>query len=592
MPNQKYYAREQRTQELVERGHAISRYLQPSPCPQSRMPSQLLPVVQRGGRLRGPAEFETKRESILAAFADTVPPELRLPDELINNPPVNVSDVPRECGLLTLEDIAITENYDAVALAGAIASAQLTATEVTKAFAKRAIIAHQVTSCLTEWFMDEAVQAATELDDYFKRTGKTFGPLHGVPISIKEHMPLAGHWSSVGYLDTRTQDAKDCQMMAILRAAGAVFYCKTNQPQAIMHLESHSSIFGRVLNPYNIGLSAGGSTGGEAALIAMRGSVLGVGTDIGGSIRGPAGFCGIYGFKPTSYTLPMKDFIAGGFGAELNVLCSTGPMCTSARDMDLFMSVISSAKPYLTDPRLIPIPWSGLNSTPTPEPLKIGFMMHDGVIVPQPPVTRALKWAYEKLSSLDGFSVKPFLPFKVNQAVKNIRLAYWPDGGKLVKEHLAATGEPMMPLTQWIIQDAEGPDVTSSGVLQQRLTRDEFRCEFAEHWQSHDVDVVICPVYVGPACEHDTALYWNYTAFWNYVDYPGVVVPTQIKAGGKGTEKYDAADQPLSEQDKHVRQMWQDGDFEGAPINLQIVARRYHDNELFGALRRILNALA
>lgn len=181
-----------------------------------------------------------------------------------------------------------------------------------------------------------------------------------------------------------------------------------------MHLKSHSSIFSRVLNPYNIRLSAGRSTSSEAALIAMRGSVLGVGIDISGSIRGPAGFCGIYGFKPTSYTLPIKDFIAGGFRAELNILCSTGPMCTSARDMDVFISVISSAKLYLTDLRLIPIPWSGLNSTLTPESLKIGFIIHNRVIIPQPPITRVLKWAYKKLSSADGFLVKPFLPFKVN----------------------------------------------------------------------------------------------------------------------------------------------------------------------------------
>lgn len=555
------------------------------------MSTKLLPVVQPTGRLLGSAEFEATRETILVAFTDAVPAGLRLPEQLIKNSPKNVTNIPRECGLLSPEEIAITEGYDAVALAETIASGKLTAVEVTAAFAKRAIIAHQVTSCLTEWFMDEALEAAKSLDEHFTRTGKTVGPLHGVPISIKEHMPLSGHWSGVGYLDTRTKDAEDCQMMAILRAAGAIFYCKTNQPQAIMHLESNSTIFGRVLNPHNIGLSAGGSTGGEAALIAMRGSVLGVGTDIGGSIRGPAGFCGIFGFKPTSYTLPMKDFIAGGFGAELNVLCSTGPMCTSLRDMDLFMSVISAAKPYLTDPSLIPLPWSGLNSTPPAQPLKIGFMWHDGVITPQPPVTKALNWAFEKLNSSDAFRVKKFEPHKTSKAMTNIRLAYWPDGGKLVKEHLAATGEPMLPLTQWIIKDAEGPDVTSSGVLQQRLTRDKFRCEFAEHWQSQGVDVLICPVFVGPACEHDTALYWNYTAFWNYVDYPGVVVPTPVAAQKKSTELYDVSSSPLSEQDSHVRQMWQNGDFEGAPINLQIIGRRYHDNELFAALGKIMSVL-
>lgn len=551
------------------------------------MSSKILPIVQVKALVSGPPEYEAARTALLEEFATKVPDELRLPPELINNAPKNVTRIPQECGLLSPEELDITEKYDATALAALIKEKKLTSVAVTTAFAKRAIIAHQVTSCLTEWFMDEAIERAKYLDEYLQSTGKTVGPLHGVPISIKEHMPVAGHWSSVGYLDSRVKDKEDCHMMAILRAAGAVFYCKTNQPQSIMHLES-TSVWGRTLNPHNTGLSSGGSTGGEAALLAMRGSVLGIGTDIGGSIRCPAGFCGIYGFKPTSYTLPMKDFLLGGAVAELNILISTGPMCSSLRDMDLFVSTILASKPHLVDPKLIPIPWTGLDSIPKPKPLKIGIMMNDGVIVPQPPVIRALKWAAEKLGASDYFSVKPFEPYGTATAMKNIRLAYWPDGGKIVKGHLAATGEPMLPLTQWIIKDAEGPELKPIEILQQRLDRDSFRSDFARHWESQDVDLVVCPVYVGPACEHETSFYWNYTAFWNYVDYPGVVVPTPIKALKKSAEVYAAdAPPPLSTDDEHVRKMWEEGDFEGAPITLQIVARKYHDNDLFAALQKM-----
>lgn len=560
------------------------------------MSSNLLPVVSPKAVVSGTPEFEAARTLLLEEFGAKVPPELRLPQELIVNPPKNVTHIPCECGLLSAEELAITEHHDATDLASAIAAQKYTAVAVARAFAKRAIIAHQLTCCLSEWFMDEAVALAQLLDDHLARTGTTVGPLHGVPLSVKEHMPLAGHWSSVGFLDTRVLDGADCQMMAALRAAGAVFYCKTNQPQAIMHLESTSALWGRVLNPHNVGLSAGGSTGGEAALVAMRGSVLGVGTDIGGSVRGPAGFCGIYGFKATSYTLPQDGFLPDGAGAELNVLCSAGPMCTSLRDMDLFMAVVAASKPYLSDPRLIPIPWTGLSGAggaASPAPLKIGFMMDDGVIVPQPPVLRALEWAKAKLTAaaaVEGFSVKTFAPYKAAEAMKNIRRAYYPDGGNALKAHLAATGEPMHPLTQWIIKDAEGPDVTSSGVLEQRLIRDKFRGGFAKHWTTQDVDVVVCPVFVGPACEHESAFYWNYTAFWNYVDCPGVVIPTPIKAGKKGSEVYASAN-VLGEQDKHVRELWAAGDFEGAPVNIQIVARKYHDNELFAALAKMKSAL-
>ncbi|KAL7791413.1 amidase signature domain-containing protein [Trichoderma ceciliae] len=555
------------------------------------MPSNILPVVQAKALVCGPPEFEAARTALIEDFAAKVPDELRLPPELINNAPKNVTGIPQQCGLLSPEELNITEKFDATTLAELIRDKKLTSVAVVTAFAKRAMVVHQLTSCLTEWFMDEAIERANHLDEYLQSTGRTAGPLHGVPISIKEHMPIAGHWSSVGFLDTRVKDKEDCHMISILRAAGAVFYCKTNQPQAIMHLES-TSLWGRVLNPHNTGLSAGGSTGGEAALLAMRGSVLGIGTDIGGSIRGPSGFCGVYGFKPTSYTLPMKDFLLGGAVAELNILISAGPMCASLRDMDLFMSVVLAPKPHLLDPRLIPIPWTGLNSAPKPLPLKIGIMMNDGVIVPQPPVIRALKWAAEKLKASSRFSVKPFEPYGAATAMKNIRLAYWPDGGKVVKGHLAATGEPMLPLTQWIIKDAEGSELKPIQILQQRLDRDDFRCDFARYWESQDVDFVICPVFVGPACEHETAFYWNYTAFWNYVDYPAVTIVTPIKAHKKSAEGYaDDAPPPLSKDDEHVRELWEQGDFEGAPIPLQVVARKYHDNDLFAALGEIQHVL-
>ena len=560
------------------------------------MPSSSLAVVQTVPILKGTPEFESARDSVLEEFAAKVPQDLRLDSSITSNPPKNVTGVPRECGILTKDELEITENYDAVGLAEAIATKKFSAVAVATAFSKRAIIAHQLTCCLTEWFMDEAIERAKSLDEYLEKTGKTVGPFHGVPISVKEHMALTGHYTMMGYFDTRTKHDYDTQLVATLRAAGAVFFCKTTQPQSIMHLES-VSIWGRVLNPYNIGLTSGGSTGGEAALIAMRGSPLGLGTDIGGSVRDPAGVCGIFGFKPSSYMLPMKGQLIGGFPAELTVLGTTGPMCTSLRTVDLFMSVVLAAKPYLEDPRLIPIPWTGLKGTSQlvkAGPLKIGFMMHDGDIMPQPPVTRALEWARSQLekSSGGGVQVKPFAPFGAAQAMHNIRLAYWPDGANATKQHLANSGEPMFPLTKWIIKDAEGPEKKASEIVQMRVNRDQFRCDFAAHWEQQDVDFVICPVFVGPACAHETAFYWNYTAFWNYVDYPGVVFPTPISALKKGEEDYAPANSaPLSERCKHVRQLWADGDFENAPIDLQIVARKYHDNDLVAALGAIRESL-
>ncbi|EXJ60028.1 hypothetical protein A1O7_04177 [Cladophialophora yegresii CBS 114405] len=541
-------------------------------------------VVQTKDVPRGTPEFEEKRAALLRAFADKIPQEYYIPEDVANNPPQDVSGLATQFGILTPKEVEITENYDATGLAEAIASKKHSAVEVVTAFAKRAIIAHQLTCCLTQWFMDEAIEQAKKLDEYLEKNGKTIGPLHGVPVSIKDHMPIAGTYSSYGYFGSIQHDEKDSQFIGILRSMGAVFYCKTNQPQSLMHLESDSH-WGRVLNPYNIQLSAGGSTGGEAALVAMKGSVLGVGTDIGGSIRGPAAFCGIYGFKPTSYTLPMKHMIAAPFPAELNVLCSIGPMGRSLRDMDLMTKGILAAKPHLEDPRLVPTKWTGFE-TPVTKPLKIGIISNDGFIDPQPPVKRAIAWAKEKLSDpkfKDLVEVKDFTPYNAAEAWSKIRLQYWPEGGKAVVDHIEETGEPVHPLSAWIWKDAEVHGMrTGLDVSTMRGERDEYRIKFAQHWNSQDVDFVIGPCFVGPASQHDTAFYWTYTSLYNFVDYPGIVVPTPIKAE-KG-EQYAEDYKPLSDACGHVKQLWEEGNFEKAPINLQINARKYHDNELFGAL--------
>ncbi|KAK0713245.1 amidase signature domain-containing protein [Lasiosphaeria miniovina] len=548
----------------------------------------------------GPPEYEAQRASILAEFAAKVLRELFLPQAVFDSAPRNVTAIPRECGLLTAEELAITENYDAVTLAEAMRTRKLTAVAVATAFAKRAIIAHQLTSCLSEWFMDEAVARAQELDAHLARTGITVGPLHGVPVSLKEIIPLAGHTSSTGLLVTRHVDDADSQLVAILRAAGAVFYCKTAQPQAVMSYESASPA-GRVLNPHHTGLSAGGSSGGEAALVALRGSVLGIGSDIGGSVRGPAALSGVYGFKSTSAALfPIHDFVKGGFAATMTVPAAAGPIASSLRGIDLFTSVVHAARPYLQDPSLAPLPWSGLAGTGSAKkPLKVGFMTHDGAIVPQPPVLRALAWARAQLDAAapGQFETKDFAPYGSAQVMASQRAAYWPDGGRGLKAALAAAGEPMFPLTEWIIRDgAAATEVTgemsATGVLALRVARDAFRVAFAAHWTAQDVDVVVCPAFVGPAPVHETGLYWNYAAFWNYLDYPGVAVPTPVTVLAKGGEGFAAEHAvPLSDECRHVRQLWGEGDFEGAPVGLQIVARRHHDNELFGALHVMKEAL-
>jgi Asp-tRNA(Asn)/Glu-tRNA(Gln) amidotransferase A subunit family amidase len=153
---------------------------------------------------------------------------------------------------------------------------------------------------LTEPLFTGAIKRGRELDEHLKRTGKTVGPLHGLPVSVKDTFNVKGVDSSIGLAALAFKPAtKNARLVDLLLSLGAIIISKTNMPQTIAALDSCNHLFGRTLNPLNRQLSAGGSSGGEGVLLSMRGSMIGFGTDVGGSIRIPAMCNGIYGFKPS-----------------------------------------------------------------------------------------------------------------------------------------------------------------------------------------------------------------------------------------------------------------------------------------------------
>lgn len=545
-----------------------------------------LPVLQTYPVPAGDIAFESLRRQIIQDFDVKVPQEYHISRDLIEHEPTDVTDIPRSCGVLSAEELVITEDYDAVGLAAAIAERKFTAVAVAKAFLKRSIICHQISNCLTQWFPEEAIKQAQILDDYLSEHGRTVGPFHGVPISLKEHIALKGRQTSYGFVASIHTSEEDSLLVSILRDLGAVFYVKTMQPQGLLHMESDNHL-GRVLNPFNTRLSAGGSSGGEAALVALRGSVLGVGSDLGGSIRSPAAFCGIYGFKPTAYTLPMQGQLPRGFSAGLNIQPSIGPMCRSLRDVDLFMSAILNQKPHLQDPLLVPIPWTGAQTRTTG--LKIGIMATDEMITPMPAITRAIEWAREKLGPCLEVELKTFVPYNARKSMGLVQRMLSLDGGAGFRKMLAARGEPEHFLSTSVIAKATNSSHVDQVALL-RADRDEFRREMAAHWNAQDVDIVLMPVFVGPAPGHDTAIYKSYTNVWNLVDYPSIAIPTPLTARARGSEDYESAES-IGEEDAYIRNCHENTCFQGAPLGLQLVARKHHDNLLIGALQLLKETL-
>ncbi|GMK54901.1 hypothetical protein CspeluHIS016_0114870 [Cutaneotrichosporon spelunceum] len=529
-------------------------------------------------------DWKTRADAYKAHVLSCIPEEWRLKSKPTSK---DVRHVAETAGILTADEVKLLAR-DATQLAADIAAGKFTAVQVATAYCKSAAVAHQTTNCLMDFFPEQALERAKWLDDELARTGKPVGAMHGVPISVKDMVAVKGTRMSAGFLGYLEGDggvsAEDAVITASFRAAGAVFYCKTTNPQSIMHLEC-DSFLGATTNPFNTDLTPGGSTGGEAALIAAGGSVLGIGTDIGGSIRNPCANCGLYGFKPCASRLPKSGNMSGMPNQE-SIVGAIGPMGVSARDMEFFVKVQLDAEPWKVDMGVVKMPWR-------PEEVKwvggskprIGVQWHDGVVVPQPPMRASLKMAVDKLKAA-GYEVVEVQPRKTWEAWLLLKELFYTDGGARVRAEAARTGEPLLPLTEWILEGAREKTTTELMALIGR--REAFRKDYAKYWQSLEIDVMLLPPMPGPANVLGTSKYWLYTALYNLLDYPGAVFPTGVQVDPKNPEH--ARDEPreyLSEDDKRTAEEYSPEKFENAPINLQIIGGHWEEERVMEALKII-----
>jgi amidase len=238
----------------------------------------------------------------------------------------DVFDWPNTSGFFTPEELFITEST-ATEVVAKIASGKWEAKAVTEAICKRAAVAQQLLNCITEICFDEAIHRAEELDTYFAKEGKTIGPLHGLPISLKDQFNIKGLDTTIGYVSRVNKPAsEESTLVTLLLNAGAILYAKTNVPATLMRGETVNNVFGTTCNPYNRTLTSGGSSGGESALVGFRGSFIGVGTDIGGSIRHPCSFTGLYGLRPSHGRVSYQR-VQNTYTGQEAVLSCAGPMC-------------------------------------------------------------------------------------------------------------------------------------------------------------------------------------------------------------------------------------------------------------------------
>ncbi|KAH8728130.1 amidase signature domain-containing protein [Phaeosphaeriaceae sp. PMI808] len=509
----------------------------------------------------------------------------------------NYMDIPRKCGLLSKEELNITEEYDATALAKAIRLRKLKCVDVTRAFCKRAAIAHQLTNCLTEIFFEDAIKRAEELDAHLDAKKMPLGPLHGVPISIKDTFKVRGYDASIGIGALCFQPATENSVLVdCILSAGAIIYCKTNIPQTLMALDSHNNIFGRTINPSNTAVTPGGSSGGEGALLAMRGSVLGVGTDVGGSIRIPAMCNGIFGIKPSWERLPYAGQEGGTppGTSKVGIPASLGPLAHTMRDIELFFRAVLEQKPWTQDPDVVPSPWSSLTSlSGEGRKLRIGIVRRDGVTDPHPPIAHLLDEVKEKLQIAGVEAIEMDITPLFSQCQSLANAMFGIEGGNAIFDLIESTNEPLSPwLTTRLRRKAP---LELAKVLQIHSRREELRKKFLSIWKDQHgaIDAIICPVapHATPPIDR-----WNsvsYTSSFVLLDYPAGVVPVRMftKEDMKG-EMLDT--KPLGSWDKANRDLWTTFDrqvYVGTPLCVQVITQKLEEEKLVQAMSLIDDAI-
>lgn len=513
---------------------------------------------------------------------------------------------------LSRHEISIV-SLDSSRLVTKLAEGALSSLEVAQAYCKTTAIAHQINNCLHEIFFSEALKRAAELDRYYKDHGRPSGPLHGLPVSLKDQFHVKGVDTTmgfIGWINTFEGDSNpekvhktESQVVSELLQQGAVVYCKTSLPQTLMCGETINNLIGQTLNPINQRLSCGGSSGGEGALQALRGSSVGLGTDIGGSVRIPAAFCGLYSIKPTHNRLSYRN-VANTNPGQLNQPSSVGVMATSIDALKLVTSALISTRPWLRDPNVVPIPWRDHDekaflhradnigrAVSGSVPLRLGILLNDGFMTPHPPITRGLHLLRDALIKA-GHAVVNWRP-PPHQPAADIHLKFLQsDGAHYIHEQLDLSGEPLIYPLREIFQLK--PPV--SAITTENLSiQGRDACEaYADYWNTmsaddgQEVDAFIMPVAPHAAVIPGRYLYTGYTEVINLLDYTACVIP--ITTADKTVDVADPDFVPLNDLDAKNWEGYDPDLYDGAPVGLQIVGRKYEEEKVW-AIAKILDSI-
>jgi len=369
--------------------------------------------------------------------------------------------------------------------------------------------------------LEEQALAGARAADERRERGEQLGPFDGVPFSIKDSIEVAGTSCSAGTLGFRhaPRSPHDATLVHRLRSAGAVPLARTNLPDLLFAFETDNLIYGRTNNPYDLSCTSGGSSGGEAALIASCGSPFGLGSDAAGSVRLPAHFCGIASIKPTSGRLPRTGHVppAGGW---IEALWQIGPMARRVEDLCVMMPLLAGSDGR--DHTVVSMPCGDPRSVDVKQ-LRIAWFEDNGIVLPCPDTAAVVEGAAQILGACHC------RPPRLEESYDLEMALIGADGGDGLRAYLREIGSARThPLLDGWLRKLEPYRSGIDGFANRWSDLFRFRSAMFEFLA--DYDAVISPVCATPAVPHGRSIDdqtfrgFSYTMTYNVAGWPAAVV--------------------------------------------------------------------
>ena len=350
------------------------------------------------------------------------------------------------------------------------------------------------------------------------------GPSTACPFTIKDSLDTAGVVTTAGTVGWSDRvPGRDATVVARLRAAGGILLGKTNTPEFTWANETDNEVYGRTSNPYDLGRTTGGSSGGSAAIVAAGGAPFDIGSDSGNSIRQPAHLCGVAGIKPTSGRVPRTRHWPGYEGL-FESFTQLGPIARRVEDLELVLPII--AGPDGEDPHVVPAPLGDARTVDVGR-LRVAWFDDNGIRTPTPETIAAVRLAVGAIAAT-GATVEEQVPPDIADARPAWEAVIRADGFAWLWRLIAAAGTPghgSYDTFGWVVA-REGEPVSGDAVSAAVERADTVRSALLR-WM-RPFDLVVSPVLPSPAVHHGetrTAAYGDtYSEIHNLTGWPAATV--------------------------------------------------------------------